>query len=186
MYICVCIYTHTPTPFFIFISLMVYHRLLNIVLGPFAFFPQIFFCLLYLFYWHIVDLQYCVSFRRTAKGSSFISVYIYTYIYTYTDTYIYTYGAFLNGKESTCNLGNLQEKWVRSLCWEDPLEEEMQPIPVFLPGKFHGQRNLASYSPWGRKELDETDQLSKQQTTSDAWKGRYPEVCPMWFLSSFN
>ena len=23
-----------------------------------------------------------------------------------------------------------------------------QPIPVFLPGKSHGQRNLAGYSPW--------------------------------------
>ena len=34
----------------------------------------------------------------------------------------------------------------------------MQPIPVFLPGKFHGQRtNLVSYSPWGCKELDMTE-----------------------------
>ena len=23
--------------------------------------------------------------------------------------------------------------------------------PVFLPGKFHGQRSMAGYSPWGRK-----------------------------------
>ena len=22
------------------------------------------------------------------------------------------------------------------------------PTPVFLPGEFHGQRNLAGYSPW--------------------------------------
>ena len=27
-----------------------------------------------------------------------------------------------------------------------------QPTPVFLPGKFHGQRCLVGYSPWGRKE----------------------------------
>ena len=27
------------------------------------------------------------------------------------------------------------------------LEEEMQPSPVFLPGKFNGQRRLAGYSP---------------------------------------
>ena len=26
--------------------------------------------------------------------------------------------------------------------------------PVFSPGKFHGQRSLAGYSPWSRKELD--------------------------------
>ena len=28
---------------------------------------------------------------------------------------------------------------------------------VFLPGKSHGQRSLAGYSPWGHKELDTTD-----------------------------
>ena len=28
---------------------------------------------------------------------------------------------------------------------------------VFLPGKFHGQRSLASYSPWGHKESDVTE-----------------------------
>ena len=26
-----------------------------------------------------------------------------------------------------------------------------QPTPVFLPGKFHGQRSLAGYNPWGHK-----------------------------------
>ena len=29
-----------------------------------------------------------------------------------------------------------------------------------LPGEFHGQRNLEDYSPWGRKELDMTEQLT--------------------------
>ena len=31
---------------------------------------------------------------------------------------------------------------------------------VFLPGKFYGQRSLVGYSPWGRKVLDKTEQLS--------------------------
>ena len=26
-----------------------------------------------------------------------------------------------------------------------------QPTPVFLPGKSHGQRSLAGYSPWNRR-----------------------------------
>ena len=30
---------------------------------------------------------------------------------------------------------------------EDPLEEEMATTPVFMPGKSHGQRGLAVYSP---------------------------------------
>ena len=34
-----------------------------------------------------------------------------------------------------------------------------QPTPVLLPGKFHGQRSLVGYSPWGRKESDTTEQL---------------------------
>ena len=34
-----------------------------------------------------------------------------------------------------------------------------QPTPVFLPGKPHGQRSLASYSPWGHKESDTTQRL---------------------------
>ena len=37
---------------------------------------------------------------------------------------------------------------------------KMQLTPVFLPGKFHGQRSLAGYSPWGFKELDMTEQVS--------------------------
>ena len=31
-----------------------------------------------------------------------------------------------------------------------------QPTPIFLPGKFHGQRSLAGYSPQGCKESDTT------------------------------
>ena len=55
------------------------------------------------------------------------------------------------------NLPAIQETWVQSLGWEDPLEEEMQPTPVFLPEKSHGQRSLAGYSSWDRKELDTTE-----------------------------
>ena len=40
---------------------------------------------------------------------------------------------------------------------KDPLKEEMQPTPVFLPGECHGQRSLAGYSPWGQKESDMTE-----------------------------
>ena len=56
----------------------------------------------------------------------------------------------------------IQETWemhVQSLGWKDPLEKEWQPTPVFLPGKSHGQRSLAGYSPWGHKELDTTEHM---------------------------
>ena len=38
------------------------------------------------------------------------------------------------------------------------------PTPVFLPGEFHGQRGLMGPSPWGRKELDTTKQLTHTHT----------------------
>ena len=47
-----------------------------------------------------------------------------------------------------------QETQVPPLGWEDPLEEDVTPIPVFSPGDFHGRRSLAGYSPEGRKESD--------------------------------
>ena len=45
----------------------------------------------------------------------------------------------------------MQETRVQSLGWEDSLKE-VTTTPVFLPGKSHGQRSLARYSPWGHKE----------------------------------
>ena len=54
----------------------------------------------------------------------------------------------------------MQETQVRSLGQEDSLEKGMAATPVFLPGKFHGQRSLVGYSPWGPKELDMTELLT--------------------------
>ena len=42
-----------------------------------------------------------------------------------------------DGKESACNAGD-----PGSFSREDPPEKGMAPTPVFLPGEFHGQRNL--------------------------------------------
>ena len=44
--------------------------------------------------------------------------------------------------------------WLWSLGWEDPLKEDWQPAPVFLPGKSHGQRSLTGYSSKGCEESD--------------------------------
>ena len=58
-------------------------------------------------------------------------------------------------------LPEMQETWVQSLRQEYSLEKEMAAhSPVFLPGEFHGQRSLAGYRPWGRKESDTTEGLT--------------------------
>ena len=46
---------------------------------------------------------------------------------------------------------------VPSLGQEDPMEEEMATHSSIPAWKFHGQRSLVSYSPWGHKELNTTE-----------------------------
>ena len=62
------------------------------------------------------------------------------------------------------NLPAMQETQVQSLGWEDPLEEGMQTIPVFLPGELHGQKSLGGYGPLGHKELDTSERLRHFKT----------------------
>ena len=54
----------------------------------------------------------------------------------------------------------MRETEVQFLDGEDPLEEGMATYSDFLSGESRGQRRLAGYSPWGRKELDTTEGLS--------------------------
>ena len=41
-----------------------------------------------------------------------------------------------------------------------PWRRAWQPIPVFLPGESHEQRNLAGYNPQGHKESDTTEAMN--------------------------
>ena len=38
-----------------------------------------------------------------------------------------------------------------------PWRKKWQATPVFSPGKFHRQKSLACYSPWGHTESNRTD-----------------------------
>ena len=66
-----------------------------------------------------------------------------------------------SGKESTCQFSihkrHTFDPWVRKIPWR----RKWQTAPVFLPGKFHGQRRLVGYSPWGHEESDMAKKLSK-------------------------
>ena len=66
------------------------------------------------------------------------------------------------------NLPTMQdtkETWVQSLSQKDSLEKEMATIPVFLPGKSLGQRNLAGYSPWSHKKVGHDLATTQHQQT---------------------
>ena len=62
-----------------------------------------------------------------------------------------------SGKESACQCRKCRrhgfDPWVRKIPWS----RKCQPTPVFLPGKFHGQRSLVGYSAWSHKELNMTE-----------------------------
>ena len=59
-----------------------------------------------------------------------------------------------SGKESTYQCRRCRfDPWVTKIPWR----RKCQHTPVFLPGKSHGQRSLAGYSSWGRKESDMTE-----------------------------
>ena len=61
---------------------------------------------------------------------------------------------WLNGKVSAHSAGDpvLEPRKI-------PWRRKWQPTPVLLPRKFHRWRSLVGYSPWGRKEVDMTEQL---------------------------
>ena len=65
-----------------------------------------------------------------------------------------------DGKESACNAGDLSSIWVGKI----PGGEHGNPLQYSCLENPHGQRGLAGYSPWGRKEPASTEQLSTAQS----------------------
>ena len=56
------------------------------------------------------------------------------------------------GKESTCQWRRRKRRGFNPQVRRIPWRRKWQPIPIYLPGKVHGQRSLMGYSPWGCKE----------------------------------
>ena len=69
----------------------------------------------------------------------------------------HTHPGGASGKEPTCQCRRHKRHGFNTWAGKTPWRRAWQPTPVFLLGKFHGQRNLAGYSPWGHKESDTTE-----------------------------
>ena len=58
------------------------------------------------------------------------------------------WGGFPGGPEYACQCKRYLRRgfnpWARKISWS----RQWQPTPVFLPGKFHGQRSLTGFGPW--------------------------------------
>ena len=57
-----------------------------------------------------------------------------------------------------------------------PWSRAWQPIPIFLPGEFHGQRSLVGSSPQGHKESD-TTKASKHSTSTTPLAVQWLRLC---------
>ena len=67
---------------------------------------------------------------------------------------------WLTGKESACQCKRRGfDLWIRKI----PCRRAWQPTLVFLPGKSHRQRSLASYSSWGHKRVRHDLETEQQQ-----------------------
>ena len=61
---------------------------------------------------------------------------------------------WLSGKEFTCQCRRHKRCRFDPRVGKIPWSRKWQPDPVFVSGKFHGQRFLGDYCPWGHEESD--------------------------------
>ena len=67
----------------------------------------------------------------------------------------------ISGKTSACQgRSHWFDPWVGKMPWRGKWQ------PVFLPGKFHGQKSLVRYHPRGRRESNTTEQSSTRPMCS--------------------
>ena len=71
-------------------------------------------------------------------------------------------------KESACQCRRHKRRGFNPWVGKIPWRRKWQPAPVPLPGKSHGRRSLAGYSPWGCKESDTTEAEHAQVGTKVA------------------
>ena len=69
--------------------------------------------------------------------------------------------------------------------WKIPWSRNGQSTPVFLPGKFHGQRSLESYCPQGHKVSDTTEHSHTKGLIIAAVLIVFCHFCGFFFPLSF-
>ena len=87
---------------------------------------------------------------------------------------------WLGGKEPACQCE--KDRWCRFSLWvgKIPWRRKWQPIPVFLPGKSHGQGSLEGYSPWGCIGSDMTEWLSTSWVKVPMLLGSSLQIIVTW------
>ena len=55
------------------------------------------------------------------------------------------------------NARDVEDAWFNPWVGKIPWSRKWQPISIFLPGIFCGQRSMVGYGPWGHKESNTTE-----------------------------
>ena len=107
-----------------------------------------------------IDLKLCYVCDHILVGQNILATILVEIPYRLLLEESMGFSGGSDGKESAYDRRPGLDPWVAKIPWR----RAWQPIPVFLPGESHGQRCLSSYSPWGCKESDMTEQLSTMQS----------------------
>ena len=84
----------------------------------------------------------------------------------------------LVGKNLPANAGDVKDAGSILGLGRFPLRRQWQSTPILLPGESHGQRSLAGYSPWDRKELDRTEATEHACGKGSTCRCRRPALIP--------
>ena len=88
-------------------------------------------------------------------------------------------GAYSGGamsKESTCQCRQHRRCEFDPCVTKIPSRRTWWPTPVLLVEESQGQRSLAGYNPWSRKESDTTEHVSKRWTQKWKLNTMYHEI----------
>ena len=100
------------------------------------------------------------NYQNGVRRANYLWFLTLNHTHGHFDLFIFFFRGFpggASGKESVCQCRRYRRcrfnTWVRKIPWS----RKWQLIPIFLPGKFHGQRSLVGHSLWGHKDMDITE-----------------------------
>ena len=118
---------------------------------------------------------------RTWKNDCrFFMPWMFTANFAWIECFLYLRGdmGFSSGsmvKNPPVNSGDVGlNPWLVKIPWR----RKWQPTLLFLPGKPHGQRRLAGYSPCGSRRMGHNLEIKQQQLSHPRLWGRDREMVP--------
>ena len=95
----------------------------------------------------------CYQSRFSREKEPIGDIHIYSYVFNNSNFFRVGFPGSASGKEPTSQCRSQKRHRYNPWVWKTPWKRKWQPTPVFLPGKFHRQKSLADYGPWGHSQI---------------------------------